>query len=101
MAGSAATVADHDVPGAHPAAFIHMRTKLKLPLAKKARNHVPVLIGLAPLANGGLVFDTGMIRAPLLSGAIANSTGSLPYDRAVDRDCELARRFWFHRGDRR
>ena len=51
MVGSAATVADHNVPGAYPATLIHMRTKLKLPLAKEARNHVPVL-------RHGLTFGT-------------------------------------------
>ena len=50
MVGSAATVADHNVPGAHSAALIHMRTKLKLPLAKKARNHMPVLRHGSPVA---------------------------------------------------
>src|ERR1700704_297547 len=51
MVGSAATVADHNVPGAYPATLIHMRTKLKLPLAKEARNHVLVL-------RHGLTFGT-------------------------------------------
>src|SRR5437764_13060049 len=40
----------------------------------------------------GSFFDTGLFSAlSLVSGAVADSRGTLPHDGAVDRDCELAR----------
>ena len=34
MVGSAATVADHNIPGTHPITLIDMRAKSELPFAK-------------------------------------------------------------------
>ena len=57
---------------------------------------------LAPPLHGGASFLTLVLSAPsLVSGGITNSTGNLPNDGAVDRDCGSARHGGVYRRDRR
>src|SRR6266550_2301417 len=53
----------------------------------------------SPAGDGGVLFLTLALSAPsLVSGAIADSRGTLPHDGAVDRGCELARHVRLYRG---
>jgi hypothetical protein len=61
MVGSTATVADHNIPGAHPITLIDIRPKSELPFAKEALDHVPVLrhvltLGEEPRRHGSIRF---------------------------------------------
>jgi hypothetical protein len=70
-------------------------------LAKRLRATSPSRMG-SPAGDGGGSFLTLVLSAPSpVSGAIADSSGSLPHDGAVDRDRELARHARFYRGDHR
>src|SRR5438067_4461934 len=56
----------------------------------------------SPLATAGFSFLTLALSAlSLVSGAVADSGGTLPHDGAVDRDCELARHVRFDRSHHR
>ena len=58
--------------------------------------------GPSPEIRGGaLFFYTGSFCSSLVSGAVADSRGTLPHDGAVDWACELARHVRFHRGRHR
>ena len=55
MVGSTATVADHNIPGAHPITLIDIRPKSELPFAKEALDHMrndQVAPGAAPFGGG-------------------------------------------------
>src|SRR5436190_24378363 len=58
--------------------------------------------GPSPEIRGGVLFLTLALSAlSLVSGAVADSGGTLPHDGAVDRGCELARHVRFYRGRHR
>jgi hypothetical protein len=66
MVGSAATVADHNIPGTHPITLIDMRAKSELPFAKEALDHMPVLrhvltLGEEARGHGSIGFGMGWI----------------------------------------
>ena len=55
-----------------------------------------------PRWRRGVLFLTLALSAlSLVSGAVADSGGTLPHDGAVDRGCELARHVRFYRGRHR
>jgi len=77
-------------------AFVFMRRRIPRQTGNGA------VLTRSPAGDGGVLFLTLALSAlSLVSGAVADSRGTLPHDGAVDRDCELARHVRFDRSHHR
>jgi hypothetical protein len=72
MVGSAATVADHNVPVAHPLTLIEMRPKSELPFAKEALDHVPVLRHVLTLLAKNRAVTVDKVRGRLAADIVSS-----------------------------
>src|SRR3977135_3562247 len=80
-----AAMADHDIPIAHPASLVDMRSKLELPFAKKALDHVLVCRHASP----------PLARLSVNSRAIYNDRATIvSFGASTASAARLARSVW-------